>query len=684
MKNILTNNNHIKQLEKLARIGYWEWQTSSDSLFLSEGLKNIFSFLNDEIDLKSFFRYLKNTYQYNACESLFQLIKEIKSTNQPNVKVLSLELPDQTTKYLEFNIQKIDSTKNDYFTGTVQEVNERIKYKIVKEKEIQFEKKISEIASRFLEYNNFSTDLIKTLSEVGQMLRSTQVKILNIANNNINELYVWRKNEISQSKYGIIEYLPPTEKKYLIELLKEKRVIYFNDTNDLPQIASSTRDFFNKNKNLSVIASAITIDNQTIGALMVSRNGNHPRWDFSDIHIIKMTSLILGNALKQNRIQKDLKTSEKRLQFALLAGNLGTWELDLKRNISFFDEKFANIFGYTNTNINKTQNWLIQNIHPNFKLLYTEAIEECLEGHKNYYSLELKVKCKNGNYKWVHDWGIITKTDENNIATRMVGVIQDISIRKKMENQLIVAKKQAENNEKLKTAFLANVSHEIRTPMNGITGFAELLYHNQVSECDKQKYFEVIWKNSTRLLDMINNILDISKLETNQIQLFEHEHNLNRILDEVEQRIITNTLPKKNLTISFEKTLDEHSAYINIDESRLKQILINIIGNALKFTKAGFVKIKYKLNNNGLLEFSIQDSGFGIDEQQADVIFKRFGQTTNAVKLNRGGSGLGLPITKGILDIMDGEIWFKSQKAVGSTFYFTIPYKPTRLKIESL
>ncbi len=684
----MNNNNsrelQFKQLEQLANLGYWEWYPNNNKLIISDGLKNTLNFLEEKINTKNVISFLKNNSQYNECTKFINYLRALKNENLDEIITFAIILSNQK-KYFEVNSQKISGNNNEtYYTGVVQEVTERVKYNILKEKEIKFEKKISQIASRFLQDNNFKEDVIQSLSDIGLILESSQVKIIKIDNNKVKEQYYWKNESIKSTKQSFIKILPPSEIMFFIELLKEKKILYFNNAQDVPEFASKAKGFFNKTKSTSLIISSININNQTIGALLITRNKKNSKWDFSDIHIVKMTSIILSNALKQNIIQKKLRTSEKRLQFALLAGNLGTWELNVKENTFYFDEKYANMFGLPNSTLNRIPNWLFENIHPIHIQLYENALEECIEGSKKYYDLELKIKCKYGNYKWINDWGIVTSYDENGFPLKMVGITQDISKRKSMEDELMLAKSKAEHNEKLKSAFLANVSHEIRTPMNGISGFAELLYNNEVSENEKHKCFEIIWKNSTRLLELINNIVDISRLDTDQILLYEREYHINNILDDVEKLIHRNYPANKNVTLVFFKYFTDQSGYISIDESRIKQILKNIISNAIKFTNNGSIEVRYYLNNEGLIEFSIKDTGSGIDDKQFNTIFKRFTQTENAIKLNKGGSGLGLPITKGLIDLMNGNIWFNSKKSIGSTFYFTIPYKPTRLKVESL
>ncbi|MBI9067528.1 MAG: PAS domain-containing protein [Salinivirgaceae bacterium] len=672
-----------KHIEKLANLGYWEWHPKEMKTLLSEGFKNIFQFIDCNVTPSHIVKYLKRTSQDNEHLKLLKYLRKVKNGSFPGIVTFEIRMENNIYRYFELNsFNTSNSESHRYIAGIVQEVTERIKYNTLKEKEIVFEKTISEIATKFVSNADFEGTIEKTLSKIGVLCEAGRVCLLKIENNTISYEFEWKQNSITNKCFT--NELPPQEIKFLIELIKEKKLIFFHSVNEFPEIAKEIKATLVKNSVNSIIFSAIQKDKQTIGALLIIRYKNPNKWDFSDIHIAKMTSLILSNAIRQQIIQKELKKSENRLQFALLAGNLGTWELNLQKQQFYYDERFANTVGYSNNTLNKIPSWFKNNIHPDDINHYYDALDECLEGNRKYFSLEYRLKCKNGQYKWINDWGIVTNISKDGEPIKMVGIIQDISKRKSAEIDLIKAKEMAEENEKLKTAFLANVSHEIRTPMNGINGFAELLYNNMVSDDDKHQYLEIIWKNSNRLLLLINNILDISKIETKQISIFEREYSLNDILKEVEAKFEKDKEAKKSIQFRIINNLDKNASFVNIDDSRVKQILINLISNSYKFTSIGHIEVSCGINEKGKLEFYVKDTGSGIAKEYQKHLFERFSPTQQAIDLNKGGSGLGLPISKGLVELMGGSIWFKSLRGVGTTFHFYIPFKPTRLKIEKL
>jgi PAS domain S-box-containing protein len=251
--------------------------------------------------------------------------------------------------------------------------------------------------------------------------------------------------------------------------------------------------------------------------------------------------------------------------------------------------------------------------------------------------------------------------------------LEDITERKKMELELLHAKNQAEESDKLKSTFLANVSHEIRTPMNAIIGFSQLL-SNEVASSEQQRYCNVINESCNVLLKLIDDIIDISKIEAEQMKLNLAPCNLDEFFDEVKNhyRQQKNRIRKGKLELLFDDL--PHDTMVITDKARLRQIIGNLMDNALKFTDKGFIKVSYTIPGDGLIHFAITDSGIGIPEKQQQVIFERFRQLEQLRNLN--GTGLGLAISKSLAQMMGGNMGVKSAIGEGSTFYFTIKYHP--------
>ncbi|MEA3317721.1 MAG: PAS domain S-box protein, partial [Bacteroidota bacterium] len=253
--------------------------------------------------------------------------------------------------------------------------------------------------------------------------------------------------------------------------------------------------------------------------------------------------------------------------------------------------------------------------------------------------------------------------------------------RKRANQELVKAKEKAEESDKLKSVFLANMSHEIRTPMNGMIGFAEMLKLKGLSEEKRDNFIDIINQSGHQLLTIINDIIDVSKIEANQIKLNKKNIPVNKLIEEVNSLFLKNKeLKAKGLKLLCK--LPDNECNIYTDEVRLKQILSNLVSNAIKFTPKGVIEFGYEITNS-MLKFFVKDTGIGIHEKDKKIIFKRFRQIDEGSTRKYGGTGIGLAICKELVEMLDGEIWLESNSQNGSIFYFTIPNISGELKKDS-
>jgi signal transduction histidine kinase/ActR/RegA family two-component response regulator/Tfp pilus assembly protein PilF len=250
-------------------------------------------------------------------------------------------------------------------------------------------------------------------------------------------------------------------------------------------------------------------------------------------------------------------------------------------------------------------------------------------------------------------------------------------VRKQNERELILAKEKAEESDRLKSAFLANLSHEIRTPMNGIMGFAELLKTPDLFKEQQHKYIDLIETSGKRMLNIINDIVSISKIESGQVEVKYTKTNINQKIDEV-YSLFSFDAGKKGIQLRLQKTLPEKEAIILTDCEKIEIILGHLIKNAIKFTDSGVVELGYELRQEQegpFLEFFVKDTGIGIPKDRQEAIFARFIQADIADKNAYQGAGLGLSISKAYVEMLNGKIWVDSNEGKGSMFLFKIPYQ---------
>ncbi|MFC2111547.1 hybrid sensor histidine kinase/response regulator, partial [Bacteroidota bacterium] len=265
-----------------------------------------------------------------------------------------------------------------------------------------------------------------------------------------------------------------------------------------------------------------------------------------------------------------------------------------------------------------------------------------------------------------------------------IGVIRDITERKKIEADLNEAYLKATESERLKSAFLTNMSHEIRTPMNGILGFTNLLKENGLTGDEQKEYINIIQKSGERMLSTINDIMDISKIESGQVNISISEVNVNEQTESL-YNFFKYEVERKGMKISLNNSLPTIDCVIKTDIEKFYSILTNLIKNAIKYSHKGSIEFGYDrietIHELTLLQFYVKDTGIGIPKSRQHAIFERFVQADIEDKAVYEGSGLGLAISKAYVEMLGGDIWVESEDGVGSTFYFTIPYSIDKKEI---
>lgn len=374
-----------------------------------------------------------------------------------------------------------------------------------------------------------------------------------------------------------------------------------------------------------------------------------------------------------------VKAEENSLQLNLIADNLVHGMIyqvalidEKKRQFNYVSDAVNSLYSCTPEEAMQNPDLIYGKIHPEDIASLIEKEKEALK-NMSIFKAEARVIKPDGSYRWAY---YISKPRLINGIPNWDGIDFDITERKQLEFDLLKAKEKAEESDQLKSAFLANISHEIRTPMNGIIGFAQLLKEPKLTEGEQQQYIKVIEESGEQMLNIINAIVDISKIEAGMVEMKVSNTNINEQIAYV-YTFFKPEAHKKGIELKTKKTLKNHDANFKIDREKLLGILINLIKNALKFTNSGQIEFGYTISNNkgqSCIDFFVADTGIGIPPHALDTIFKRFVQAKTTDYKIREGAGLGLSLVKSYVELMGGKIWVKSEEGLGSTFYFSLPY----------
>jgi PAS domain S-box-containing protein len=387
------------------------------------------------------------------------------------------------------------------------------------------------------------------------------------------------------------------------------------------------------------------------------------------------------SAQKEN-ISKENFTSDRFYEILIHSANDGISFYDREWNLKYANSAFYSMIGLDNESYNHIDTNLL--IHPDdrdYDVKRLQSLEET-----GLYENELRLKHADGHFINISTRSIIVKNDSGeNIGSLTIS--RDITRLKQVHEELVKANFEAEASNRLKSSFLANISHEIRTPLNSVVGFSNLLLANDISNEVKAEYIENINHNSEKLLQIIGDIIDLSRLESSQIEITYEEASLstiiNEIIEEARQGIKRN---EKSIILNFKNNFENNGDLIFTDRIWLKRVLSHLMDNAVKFTLDGTVEFSYSRENENII-FQIRDTGIGINKENLGRIFEEFRQEIDGHHRPFEGLGIGLTLAKEVIERMGGKIFVKSEKGVGSEFSFSIPFRPagsSRAKINAL
>ncbi|MEO0477004.1 MAG: PAS domain-containing protein, partial [Planctomycetota bacterium] len=371
--------------------------------------------------------------------------------------------------------------------------------------------------------------------------------------------------------------------------------------------------------------------------------------------------------------RQQLEAKQHQLEFALQASHTGLWDWFVKEGSVFYSDTWYTMLGYEPGELPMESASWASLVHPDDLHRATRHMERYLSGQTHRYSCEIRMRNKAGDWQWIKATGEAAERDSDNSIARIVGLHVDIHKQKKAQQEIELARDQAQQASAAKSAFVANMSHEIRTPMNAILGYADLLLDGGQTEADKRNHAQTIRRSGKHLMGILNDILDLSKIEAGKMPI----EQITCEPRELFESVINLMAPKAakrgiNLTYSIDSTVPKQ---IKSDPTRVRQVLINLIGNAIKFTDQGEVGLQVSLEpgegERAILRCDVTDTGIGISDTQMASLFKPFSQGDESTTRKFGGTGLGLAISTNLCQMLGGELTCTSVLGQGSTFTAT-------------
>ena len=579
--------------------------------------------------------------------------------------------------------------KNDYFKGvtfTALDITDRKRAEMIKE----------------LQYNIArATITTRNLNELFDSVQNELNSIIDARN-----FVIARYNEETGMLSSLVDKdemddIPEWPAKnsltgYLIKqnrplLLQKKEILHLREEGIIELIGTTSEAW---------LGVPLKVEGEIFGAVVVQNYDKPNAYDQTSIEIMELVAHELSMFIDRQRTEEVVN----KLSRAVEQSSVSVMITNREGAIEYVNPFFTELTGYSFEDVKGKNPGILKSGHQS-AAFYKELWDTILSG--NDWEGEFLNKKKNGELYWVKAV-ISTIVNSEGAITNFVGINEDITDRKKAEKllqerneeikaqneeyenineelrqtneELLEAKERAEESDRLKSAFLANMSHEIRTPMNGIMGFSQMLQEKEFSQAKQRKFLDIIHSRASHLLNIINDIVDVSKIEANQLTLDYQDFCLNDVMKEL-YRVYKNQFNikgKSQIQLKLNQSLEDDKSFIYSDPSRFRQIMDNLLNNALKFTYEGSIEFGYEFNSEGQLLFYVKDTGIGITRKEQEYIFERFRQSEATTSRSHEGTGLGLTISRNLVELMGGQMGVESKEGEGSVFYFTLPYKTRR------
>ena len=527
---------------------------------------------------------------------------------------------------------------------------------------------LADISQKLNSYYDTEKNIYETIKLIGEHINVSRVYIFEDDEfETTSNTYEWCNENISHQK----ENLQKIDLKVIsvwYETLKNDGRIFSTNIKELPL---EIREILESQEIKSILIFPLEEKDDLFGFVGFDECSSNRIWDKEEIELLRTISNILSSTFNRIKIENELRNSINFSENLLNTANVMIVGLDKNGYVNIFNNAAEKLTSYSKNEI-IGKNWFTEiNILPKDELEKVKNVfSVLLTDAKSSNEFENSIITKYGEIKYIL-WQN-NEVIENNEVIGIISFGLDITERKIHEYELLKQKERAEKSEQMKIAFLANMSQDLRTPINSIIGFSELLKDNGVTKEQRLEYLDIIMKNGDILTNLINDIIDISKIDSEMLKVQKVEIDLNKFFQDLKIQY-SKQMKKTTSKIKLNIDIDINSnVFILADKYRLKQIMMNLIGNAIKFTKKGYIKFGYKILCDNKLQIYVKDTGCGISEENIPRLFDRFIQINQpGISKSNKGYGLGLAISKSLVNLMGfGDIKLESEVGIGSRFYF--------------
>ncbi len=693
--------------QKAAKIGNWENNILTDTVLYSDEMFRIFE-LEKPAGPHCNTPFMNRVHPEDRQKIIMADLNMQKKAGNTELE-FRVCFPDGRIKYCKEFLQSLedDFGKVVMLTGTLQDITEIKKTHLELNQKIKFEHYLGKIAERFVKVEDPEIAIQKVLKDIALLNDADRAYIFEFDwdKEQMSNTYEWCSKN-TEPQIEKLQEIPVQVAPYWLEKFYKNRCVIIKDTSKIPDNRKEERELVLKQAIRSLLACPLYCNDSLWGFFGLDNTHSINHWGQETLAIIKVFTQIFQNYMEKrfadqkikdllNKLQilnsnlektvkirtdelneslEEIKKTQAHFELALKVSEIGLWVWDFNNDPvpeSFaFSKYFKNVFKPTEKRFDFDENSLIRweaSVHPeHWDYVFSEKTKY-LEGITDDYSVDYKIWLdKYDDWRWINSTGVIIDWDKNGSPTLMVGTFKDITTRKETELMLKNAKNSAERKVKSKTEFLSNLNHELRTPLTIILGNSESLIYSDVDK-ELKPFLKTINRAALQLLELIEEIVDISKIDEGKVK---------PSMEIVDSEDFFTQIYEYHKSLAQDKAIDfiykmdsNFPETIKTDPKLIKKICNNLIGNAIKFTKKGYVKFNVTTDKTKqLCKIIVEDSGIGIPKEKQKMIFERFSQADSSSKRRYGGTGLGLSIAKSAADILNAKIEVISKINLGSTF----------------
>jgi PAS domain S-box-containing protein len=542
---------------------------------------------------------------------------------------------------------------------------------------LEMERRVAGISTDLLHLTDEPVEekIQRSLNTIGKFTRADRAFMIffNEDRTRIDRGYEWTARGVLPSSERLKDVAVESF-HWFLEQLKKPDILQIPEVEELPPEAESEKRLWTRWGIRSVLSIPLIHEGELIGSMTVTSDRRSLSWPPEDVGFLSITGDILGNFILRKKAEFALVQSEER--FRQLADNIDTvffmYDPQFTETI-YINPAYEKMWGRPLASIYEDPRSFLENIHPDDRSNIAQKIESYVRG-EGFGSKEYRIIRPDGRLRWIRD-RVLPIRDETGTIYRITGLATDVTDMKMIEEDLVSAKLQAEEANRAKSEFLANMSHEIRNPIGGIMLLSQVLV-SENEDPGLRKKLGLIQDSAQSLLNIINDILDFSKVEAGKLEIRKAVFNPRELMETVHR---FHQVQADQKGVSFEVILPSRLPDLVIgDESRVSQVLKNLVGNAIKFTPRGGVTLSVEPVPEKApltLRFSVTDTGIGIPEGKRSLLFQSFCQVESSYPKKHPGAGLGLAISKRLVELMGGEIGVESREGEGSTFFFQLRFE---------